>query len=94
MHDKPYLTDPEIDDVCSPLVQPAAQGRYLAGLGLRVQRKPNGRPLVGRSDFERVMTGGTNTSEALSASAAQPDRAALTAHLQRGKKNGSQAQRQ
>lgn len=51
----PFLTDAEIAAICDPLVMPAAQRRYLARLGLLVQAKPSGRPLVARSEFERVL---------------------------------------
>ena len=47
------LTDSEIAAICSPLTQGAAQVRYLRSLGVPVQRKPNGRPLVRRCDWER-----------------------------------------
>ena len=48
------LTDTEIAAICAPLVQGAAQVRYLRDvLRLPVQRKPNGRPLVRRCDWER-----------------------------------------
>ena len=47
------LTDAEIAAICAPLVQGAAQVRYLRQLGVPVQRKPNGRPLVRRCDWER-----------------------------------------
>lgn len=46
------LTDAEIDAICSGLKQSAAMVRYLRRLGVRVQRKPNGRPLVRRVDWE------------------------------------------
>lgn len=51
----PYLTDAEIADICEPLVMPAAQCRHLERLGMHIARKPNGRPLVARSEFERVL---------------------------------------
>lgn len=51
---RPYLTDDEIDDICRPLKQHAAQIRYLEGLRLRVERRPDGSPLVWRSDWERA----------------------------------------
>lgn len=54
----PYLTDLELADICAPLVMPAAQLRYLRSLGLNVQRKPNGRPLLMRSELERVLGAG------------------------------------
>lgn len=48
------LTDTEIAAICAPLTQGAAQVRYLRDvLRLPVQRKPNGRPLVRRCDWER-----------------------------------------
>lgn len=51
----PWLTKDEIDDLCQPLTQAAAQIRFLQSLGLTVKTKPNGAPLVIRSHFEQVM---------------------------------------
>lgn len=68
----PYLTDEEIAGICDPLVMPAAQRRYLARLGLLVQAKPNGRPLVARSEFERVLGAGRFGQQAQNV-APQPD---------------------
>ena len=51
----PDLTQGEIDAICEPLKQPAAQVRYLERLGLVVARKPNGRPLVNRTVAERAV---------------------------------------
>jgi hypothetical protein len=53
----PFLSDEEIAEICAPLVMPAYQIKYLAKLGLVVRRKPNGRPLVARGEFERVLIG-------------------------------------
>lgn len=50
----PDLTDAEIDDICRPLVQSAAQVRYLRSLGLVVARKPSGRPLVNRKHYDEA----------------------------------------
>lgn len=50
----PDLTDSEIDAICDGYVQNAAKIRYLRGLGLTVERKPNGRPLVNRSHYDAV----------------------------------------
>jgi hypothetical protein len=50
----PDLTDIEVGEICDPLTQPAAQVRYLRSLGLRVDRKPNGRPLVNRAHYDAV----------------------------------------
>lgn len=45
----PYFTDAEVDDMCDGLTLNAAKIRYLREkLGLRVDRKPNGRPLAWR----------------------------------------------
>ncbi|MDP3579104.1 DUF4224 domain-containing protein [Methyloversatilis sp.] len=52
-----FLTDAEISRICEPLVQAAAQVRYLRELGLTVTTKPNGRPLVVRSHAEAVLSG-------------------------------------
>lgn len=53
----PDLSDAEIDDICRGLVQNAAKVRYLRGLGVAVERKPNGRPLVHRAHYEAVRSG-------------------------------------
>ena len=49
----PYLTDAEILDICRPRTQGAAQIRYLRSLGLKVERRADGTPLVWRHDVER-----------------------------------------
>ena len=54
----PDLSDDEIDRICGGLTQPAAKARYLRALGLRVDRRPNGRPLVARIEWERHYSGG------------------------------------
>ena len=52
-------TDAKIAAICAPLVQGAAQVRYLRDvLRVPVQRKPNGRPLVRRCDWERQAQNG------------------------------------
>lgn len=53
-----YLTDAEIDDICAPLKVGAAKCKHLERLGMIVKRKADGRPLVARAEFNRVMTGG------------------------------------
>lgn len=50
-----WLTPAEIDDLCEPLTQHAAQIRHLKKLGLTVKVKPSGAPLILRSHFESVM---------------------------------------
>lgn len=44
----PYLTDDEIAEICRPRTQGAAQIRYLRSLGLKVERRGDGTPLVWR----------------------------------------------
>jgi hypothetical protein len=53
----PDLTQDEIDMICDPLKQPAAQIRYLQRLGVHVRRKPNGKPLVNRLHYVSVRGG-------------------------------------
>jgi hypothetical protein len=43
-----YFSDAEVDEMCDGLTQDAAKIRFLKRLGLRVDRKPNGRPLAWR----------------------------------------------
>lgn len=51
----PWLTQDEIDELCMPLKQHAAQIRFLRRLGVEVRPKPNGAALVMRSHFELAM---------------------------------------
>jgi len=51
---RPDLTDDEVDALCAGLTQNAAKIRYLRRMGLRVERRPNGRPLVARAEWERI----------------------------------------
>ena len=76
--------------MCEPLTQPAAQHRHLAGLGLLVARKHNGRPLVLRSELDRVLGAG-RFSLAQPAAHAAPNVAALRAHTQQRGRHGAQA---
>lgn len=53
-----WLSQQEIDDLCEPLTQPAAQIRYLRdSLKLTVRAKPNGRALLLRSHVEEILGG-------------------------------------
>lgn len=88
----PFLSDDEIAKICAPLSVPGYQVKYLKKLGLIVNRKPNGRPLVARGEFERVLVGRQPEREQNAASG-QPDRAALLQVI-RGGRRGAQAQRQ
>lgn len=90
MTPKPYLTEAELAEICAPLVTPAAQRRYLERLGLIVKVKPNGRPLVARGEFERVLIG-RQAEQAIGGSASHPNRAALQ-QLFKGTRGGTQAQ--
>lgn len=56
-HSPPDLTDQEVDEICGGLKQNAAKVRFLEGLGVRVLRKPNGRPLVNREHYLIVRFG-------------------------------------
>lgn len=50
----PILSDKEVDEICDGLTQAAAKVRYLRDvLRVPVERKPNGRPLVRRADWDR-----------------------------------------
>jgi len=48
------LTDAEVDAICAGYTQNAAKVRFLRGLGVTVERKPNGRPLVNRAHYDAV----------------------------------------
>lgn len=51
----PWLSQDEIDDLCAPLTQHAAQIRFIKGLGITVREKPNGAALVMRTHFDETM---------------------------------------
>lgn len=48
MAESPYFSDAQVDEMTAGLTQDAAKIRFLRRLGLRVDRKPNGRPLAWR----------------------------------------------
>lgn len=85
----PFFSDDELQELCDGLQQPAAQLRYLRGLGLRVERKPNGRPLLMRSELERVLGAGrmmpANDQQAPRAGR-EPDMGALLQVIQGGRR--------
>jgi hypothetical protein len=88
---KPWLSDEELGELCQPLEQAAAQIRYLRDtLHLHVERKPNGRPLLMRSELERVAGAGRVGAPAQNGGE-RPDRAALLRVITGGKR-GTQAQ--
>ena len=82
-----FLTDAEIDAICAGLGpnSHAAKVKRLQAMGLIVNRKPNGRPLVVRSHAEAVLSGRAAAErEAAAATEAAPrpttgDRAAVIA---------------
>lgn len=79
-HSPVHLTDTEVDAICDGLRQNAAKVRFLASLGLHVNFKPNGRPLVVRTHAEQVLAGLEQPcAQTLGASEQRPspDRAAL-----------------
>lgn len=57
---RPDLTDEEVDSICAGLKQHEAKARYMRRMGVTVRKRPNGRPLVMRAEFERIMTGATS----------------------------------
>lgn len=84
----PWLSDLEIADLCAGLKQPAAQRRYLKSLGLVVKSKPNGQPIVFRSDIEAIHAASAGSRrKAAQPKESQPDEAALLA-LIASKKGG------
>lgn len=83
---RPYLTPEEIDEICKPLTQPAAQVRFMTQvLGLKVERKPGGEPLVWRVHLEAVKgpgyTAGKSAPPALPSALTEPNMGALQARI-------------
>ena len=87
----PFLSDEEIASLCQGLQLPGAQCRYLTRLGLLVNRKPNGRPLVARSEFERVLGAG-RFGKAQNDPLTGPNVSNLMEHLAKRKTHGQKAQ--
>ena len=83
------LTHEEIADMCAGLQSKAAQCRFLSSLGLHVERKPNGEPLVARSEFERVL-GAARLQSANDARPA-PNVVNLMEHLAKRRARGTKA---
>ncbi len=77
----PWLSRKEIDDLCDPLVQKAAQCAYLHSLGLIVKRKPNGSPLVMRSNVEAVLGAVAPDQQAQTKTKTGPNRDGLVLHF-------------
>lgn len=53
----PYLHQQEIDEMCEPLINGAAQIRYLKQQGFIVLAKPNGKALLLRAHRDEVLRG-------------------------------------
>lgn len=88
----PFLSDAQVDALCDGLTQAGAKVRYLSKfLKLRVFAKPNGRPLVAVSEFERVLGTGALAGIAASNDAGGPNITGMAEFLA-GRKNGKKAQ--
>jgi hypothetical protein len=88
----PFLTDAEIAGICDGLTLAAAQCRHMERLGLLVRRKPNGRPLVARSEFERVLGAGRFDKAQNDPSSGGPNVVGLMQHLAKRKPHGKTTQ--
>lgn len=73
----PYLTQEQVDEMTEPLTRPADQCRVLREMGFCVKQKPNGRPLVARSNFETVMNGKPAENDPQASGGPEPDAGAL-----------------
>jgi hypothetical protein len=89
----PFLTDAEIAGICEGVELPGVQCKHLTRMGLLVMRKPNGRPLVARSEFERVLGAGRFAKAQNDESPAGPNVVGLMEHLAKRKSHGKNAQR-
>lgn len=87
----PFLTDDEIAEICQPLRMPAAQRRHLERLGLLVKIRPDGKPLVGRAEFERVMTATPVVATTAEASSTSPNVVGLEQWASKRKKRGQKS---
>ncbi|XXQ53868.1 hypothetical protein ACA040_002550 [Xenophilus aerolatus] len=76
-----FLTDAEVDAMCEGLAMNAAKARHLRSMGLVVNVKPNGRPLIVRSHAEAVMSGRAEADAAAQPQEAEPAPAANTAGI-------------
>ncbi|MDH2915305.1 MAG: hypothetical protein PXX77_00365 [Gallionella sp.] len=75
-----WLTQSEIDDLCMPLKQSAAQIRFMRGIGIKVFNKPNGAALVFRAHLEEATTPPQRAAKPIKH---QPNSDALTLAFQR-----------
>lgn len=87
----PFLTDDEIAEICQPLRMAAAQRRHLERLGLLVKTRPDGKPLVGRAEFERVMTAAPPPTAAADPTLTTPNVVGLEQWALKRKKRGQKS---
>lgn len=86
-----FLSDAQVDALCDGLTQPGAKVRYLSKqLKLRVFAKPNGRPLVAVSEFERVLGTGALAQLTASNDSSGPNVTGMAQFLE-GRKHGAKA---
>ena len=90
----PWLGDDEVTALCSPLVLASARVRYLRKAGLHVTLKPNGHPVVMRTELERVFGAARLAASGAGHDvASSPDVAGLQEWAnKRRKTNGTQTQ--
>lgn len=50
-----FLTMAEVDQLCHPLRQAAAQCRWLTAQGIPFRRSPSGRPLILRAAVDQIV---------------------------------------
>ena len=87
----PWLSEAELAELCEPLEQAAAQIRHLKRAGYHVTVKPNGRPLLMRSELERVAGAGRLGTAAQNAPAG-PNVVGLQAWATRRRSHGAKTQ--
>lgn len=92
--ERPDLSDEEVDALCPNLTQNAAKVRYLRNvLGLQVERRSNGRPLVWRHALLQAKGMPQRQQAAPAGAANQPNVTAMAAWLgTRKAKHGAKAQ--
>ena len=76
-----WLSQHEVDNICEPLLQAAAQIRFLRGMGLRVEKKPNGSPIVMRASLDALAWIGAQDPKRVVSVHTEPDARALAAFL-------------
>ena len=82
----PFLSDDEIRQIASPLVQPAAIVRWFKANGFDALKvRPNGMPLIARNYFDSVTT--TAALKTATSTGEQPDIAGYLAGLSRRAKS-------